>query len=93
MAASASIPKTIYLGTFIHCVTLSALEIGEKGAIGVNEKGIIEFVERNVSLQNVRERHEGWADAKVVELRGNGFFFPGFIGMYLPPIVQKRQVT
>jgi guanine deaminase len=85
MAASASISKTIYLGTFVHSVTLTELEIGEKGAIGVNEAGVIEFVERNVGLAHVHEKHESYKDAKVIELTGKGFYFPGFIGMSKSP--------
>ncbi|KAF2748025.1 guanine deaminase [Sporormia fimetaria CBS 119925] len=79
MAASASIPKTVYLGTFVHCVSLSDLEISEKGAIGVDENGVIQFVEKNVDLAQVHEKHSDWKEAKVTELKGNSFFFPGFI--------------
>jgi guanine deaminase len=82
MAASAPVPKTIYLGTFVHCISLSELEIGENGAIGVDENGIIQFVEKKVDLQQVHEKHADWKDASVVQLRGHGFFFPGFIGMF-----------
>lgn len=88
MAASTSISKTIYLGTFVHSISLSELEIGEKGAIGVDENGVIRFVEKNVDLHAVHERHADWKDAKLVEVKGNGFFFPGFIGTsFLEPSI------
>lgn len=77
MAASVPITKAIYLGAFAHSKSLSELEVCEKGAIGVDEEGIIRFVERKVGEQDVRK--EGWEDAKVVEVR-DGFWFPGFIG-------------
>lgn len=93
MAASVSIPKTIYLGTFVHSVTLTELEIGEKGAIGVNEEGVIEFVERNVGLAHVHEKYGSYKDAKIVELTGNGFYFPGFIGTLRIPLSQPIPVT
>ena len=83
MAASASISKTIYLGSFVHCETLTELDICEKGAIGVDENGVIQLVEKDVEVEKVQEKHGDWKDAKVVRLRGNGFFFPGFIGMYI----------
>ncbi|KAF2271816.1 guanine deaminase [Westerdykella ornata] len=79
MAASSSIPKTIYLGTFVHCVSLSDLEIGENGAIGVDENGIIRFVEKDTELGHVHEKHPDWNNAEVIHLKGNGFYFPGFI--------------
>ncbi|KAF1841999.1 guanine deaminase [Cucurbitaria berberidis CBS 394.84] len=82
MAASASISKTIYVGPFVHSTSLTDLEIEEKGAIGVDENGVIAFVERNVSqagIEDVKSRNPGWQDAQVIKLEGNGFFFPGFI--------------
>ena len=82
MAASAKIPNTIYFGAFVHCISLSELEICEKGAIGVNSNGAIEFIERDIELEKVQEMHAEWNDAKVVEAGKNGFLFPGFIGMY-----------
>ncbi|KAF1959910.1 guanine deaminase [Byssothecium circinans] len=78
MAASASISKTVYLGAFAHCVTLTDLEICEKGAIGVDEEGVIRFVERAVGIDVVKEKWDEWREANVVEVR-DGFFFPGFV--------------
>lgn len=80
MATSVPISKTIYLGAFVHCVSQTELEIGENGAIGVDEEGIIRFVEKNVDLHAVHEKHREWKEAKTIELAGNGFYFPGFIG-------------
>jgi guanine deaminase len=96
MAASAPISKTIYLGSFVHSKTLTELDVCEKGAIGVDENGVIRFVERDGDgegelevekvlekvKEKVKEEYGDWREAKVVRIRGNGFFFPGFIGMY-----------
>ncbi|KAF2661138.1 guanine deaminase [Lophiostoma macrostomum CBS 122681] len=79
MAASAAISKTIYFGSFVHSKTLTELDICEKGAIGVDEEGVIRFVERDSEVENVLEKYGEWKDAKVVRIKGNGFFFPGFI--------------
>lgn len=72
--------KTLYVGTFIHSISLTELEICEKGVIGVDEKGKIAFIER----EGRGEKKEGWEAAKVVRIRGEGvgFFFPGFIGEF-----------
>lgn len=86
MAASAPISKTIYVGSFVHSKSLTELDVCEKGAIGVDEEGVIRYVERGGEgvevLQKVQEKEGGWRDAEVVKIRGNGFFFPGFVGMY-----------
>lgn len=77
---------TVYIGRFIHCLSLTELEICEEGAIGVDEQGKIAFVERDVrgerveDVENVVERF-GWGGCEVVRVKGEGFFFPGFIGM------------
>lgn len=78
MAASSTIHRTIYTGPFVHSVSLTELEICEKGAIGVDENGIIAFVEKELELDAVQEKHS-WQDATPVHLGGNAFFFPGFI--------------
>ncbi|KAF2730821.1 guanine deaminase [Polyplosphaeria fusca] len=79
MAASARIKPTIYLGAFVHSVALKELELQEKGAIGVDDNGVIAFVERDVqSIEDVREKHAAFKEADVVEVK-DGFFFPGFI--------------
>jgi guanine deaminase len=76
----AALDKTIYFGAFVHSKTLKELEICEKGAIGVDETGIIRFVERGVeAVEDVMKRYEDWRDAKVQRIGGEGFFFPGFI--------------
>ncbi|KAF2852425.1 guanine deaminase [Plenodomus tracheiphilus IPT5] len=82
MAASVPISKTIYTGTFVHSASLSRLEICEKSAIGVDENGIIAFIEKNSdgsSIGKIRSRREGWSDAQVIDIEGTGFYFPGFI--------------
>lgn len=82
MAASVPISRTIYTGPFVHCVSLSKLEICEKAAIGVDENGIIAFIEKTTEgggVADIKSRQEGWSDAQVVSIEGVGFYFPGFI--------------
>lgn len=82
MAASVPISKTLYVGPFIHSTSLADLEICENGLIGVDEHGIISFVERGVSpsdIPNILTQKSGWEDPRIISIKGNGFFFPGFI--------------
>ena len=81
MAASAPIQKTIYLGTFVHSKSLTELDILEHAAIGVDENGIISFLEKGVTnLQDIKNQKPEWKGAKTVTPRHkNSFFFPGFI--------------
>ena len=81
--------RTVYCGAFVHSISLQELEICESGAIGVDQNGVISFIYRDITkaspqrlLQKIEEEH-GWRDIQVVRLIGEGFFFPGFIGMQL----------
>ena len=74
--------KNIYIGPFVHSLSLKKLEVCPDGAIGVDESGFIAFVERDGSrhIEAIRAR-EGWKDAKLHHTTGRGFYIPGFIGM------------
>jgi guanine deaminase len=76
MAAS----KTIYRGAFVHCASLTDLDICEDGSIGVDESGKIAFVLRDVGEGPQQLSDSGWEQAEVVRVKDEGFFFPGFIG-------------
>ncbi|KZM21994.1 Guanine deaminase [Ascochyta rabiei] len=78
MAASTPISRTIYIGTFAHSISLTELEICENGVIGVDENGVIAFVEKELDLEAAREKHS-WQNATPLHLSRNAFFFPGFI--------------
>ncbi|HEX3643917.1 MAG TPA: hypothetical protein VHV10_21715 [Ktedonobacteraceae bacterium] len=79
--------RTIYCGAFVHCLTPQQLDICNKAAIGVDENGKIAFVHRDVKDFDSVKGGAGWEDAKIVRLEHSGFFFPGFIGMFLYQIV------
>jgi guanine deaminase len=80
MAASVPIEKTIFLGTFVHSKSLTELEICEKGAIGVDENGVMQFIEKDAtSVDEVKSKHPSWSTALTSQLPANAFFFPGFI--------------
>ena len=78
-----TLKPTVYAGTFVHCISLTALEISEHGAIGVDAEGKISFVERNVpNIEQILAKH-GWSTYEIVHVPAEGFFFPGFIGRCL----------
>lgn len=84
MAASAPISKTIYLGTFVHSKSLTELEISSNAAIGVNENGIITFIEKNISdVPPIPAQYPDYQNASITKIPGNGFFFPGFIDTHV----------
>ena len=73
--------RTIYCGAFVFCKSLQELDICRTGAIGVNELGRIAFIERSTDDLSGTLDERGWGDAKLVQQREHGFFFPGFVGM------------
>ncbi|MCJ1401100.1 hypothetical protein MMC11_004312 [Xylographa trunciseda] len=89
MASKLPLKRTIYTGTFIHSLSLDAIEVVEHGIIGVDEKGVIAFVEKGDThaepKETVRSRH-GWEEWETVRM-GDGtsttFFFPGFVDTHI----------
>jgi hypothetical protein len=74
--------RTVYHGPFVHSKALNELDICEKGVIGVDENGKIAFVERDQRDAKTVAQEHGWGTCDVVTVGDNGFFFPGFIGMF-----------
>jgi guanine deaminase len=75
-----AVERTIYVGRFIHCKTLTDLDIFT-GNIGVDEHGKIAWVLPYITDGYV-DAQPGWEETKTVaiEPEGSSFFFPGFIG-------------
>jgi guanine deaminase len=58
--------KELFVGTFVHSLSLAELEIGQKSVIGV-EAGTIVFVEKGVKdLEAVKKEHN-FEGAKVLQ--------------------------
>ena len=73
--------QTVYVGTFIHSVSPTELEICEHGVIGVDGQGAIAFVEKDAyDGQRISEKY-GWVSPGIILAQKEEFFFPGFIGM------------
>jgi guanine deaminase len=79
---AAPLEKTLYAGSFIHSASLADLDYCPSALIGVDETGKIAFVERDVDVKQL-PIPSGWESAKVIRLRGEGFFFPGFIDTHI----------
>ncbi|MCJ1300444.1 hypothetical protein MMC08_003241 [Hypocenomyce scalaris] len=77
--------RTVYFGTFIQCASRTTLKIQELTLVGVDEKGVIRFIERNVDYKDVDRIVKGtygWGEYVIVRPRGrleNSFWFPGFV--------------
>ena len=87
--------KEVFVGTFVHSLSLEQLEIGEKGAIGV-EDGKIVFVEKNIADVEAVKKVNGFEGAKVLQNRewgrltkqttswtGPKFLIPGFVDCHI----------
>nr|POF13278.1 putative guanine deaminase [Quercus suber] len=77
-----ALEKTVYVGPFVHCKTLTELDICTNGMIGVDESGKIAFVSRSQG-KDLRSHGKEWEDAKIVSIPDHGFFFPGFIDTHI----------
>jgi hypothetical protein len=59
--------KELFVGTFVHSLSIAELEVGEKSVIGVDD-GKIAFVEKDVKdLEAIKTAHN-YEDAKVSTL-------------------------
>ena len=86
--------KKMFVGTFVHNVSLQEVSVLEGYAVGVDESGVIAFVEKieGVGVDRLRERM-GWKGEEV-DIVGPGlgdesededvvgFWFPGFVGRF-----------
>ena len=57
--------KEVFVGTFVHSLSLKELEIGVKSVIGV-EDGKIAFIEKNVKYVEAVKKEKGFEGAKVL---------------------------
>ncbi|KWU44150.1 Metallo-dependent hydrolase [Rhodotorula sp. JG-1b] len=76
--------KRVFHGTLIHSLSLTEIEYLENALLGVDEHGVIAFLDNAVSsAADVDQRLEahGWSrqDAQVVEMKRGEFLMPGLI--------------
>ncbi|GAA5976502.1 hypothetical protein JCM10908_005522 [Rhodotorula pacifica] len=75
--------KRAFYGFLVHSVSLTEIEYLENALLGVDETGVIAFLEKGVPANEVDERirSHGWTqeDVHVVEMKRSEFLMPGLI--------------
>ncbi|KAI1612687.1 hypothetical protein EDD36DRAFT_383933 [Exophiala viscosa] len=74
----------VFFGRIIHSKSLTEIEILPKASLGVDDKGIIQFLDPNVdSAIEACGRHNGFANAETIDLKPMQFLFPGLIDTHM----------
>ena len=87
---TAQIPKkSLLLGSFVHSKSLTELEFLHDTALCVDEIGVIVAIEQKCDQKKAEETllpKLGWSigEVSVRTAKPGQFFFPGFIGSFLP---------
>ncbi|BGP46792.1 hypothetical protein JCM10450v2_002640 [Rhodotorula kratochvilovae] len=80
---SSPLPRRVFHGTLVHALSLTETEYLQDALLGVDEAGVIAFVDKDVPADQVdtRLRERAWADndAQVVRLKQGEFLMPGLI--------------
>lgn len=82
MASSES--GIVYIGDFVHCISLTDLCILENHAVGVDGNGVIRLVELADKTLDGKIKSQGWETWNTVKAPEGrvAFWAPGFIGMW-----------
>ena len=76
--------KHILFGRIVHSKSLKHLEIFKNAAIGVDEEGVIRFLDHDVtSAQEACKKHSGFQSAECITLKPLQFLFPGLIDTHM----------
>lgn len=76
--------KLVLFGRVAHSKSLKLLEIHHKAALGVDEKGIIKFLDADVSsAAEACKKHDGFEYAACTTLKPLQFLFPGLIDTHM----------
>ena len=72
----------MFYGTLVHSLSLTEIEYLENALLGVEENGVIAFLDKAVSSAADVDRRlqaHGWSrqDAQVVKLKRGEFLMPG----------------
>lgn len=77
-----TLKRRVFHGTFVHPLSLTDTEYLHDALLGVDEAGVIAFVDNGpVSADEVEGRlgERGWAEAQVVRLGKGEFVMPGCV--------------
>ncbi|GAA5835886.1 hypothetical protein JCM9279_002131 [Rhodotorula babjevae] len=77
--------RRAFHGTLVHALSLTDTEYLHDALIGVDEAGVIAFVDKSVSAAEVEDRldERGWGQAQVVRLVKGEFLMPGLIDTHV----------
>ena len=78
-------PRRVFYGTLIHSLTLTKLEFIRNGLLGVDEAGVIAFLEKDVEAGQVGGMlaAAGWDGVQVTVLNRGEFLIPGCVATIL----------
>ncbi|GAA6050795.1 hypothetical protein JCM3770_001650 [Rhodotorula araucariae] len=80
---STPLHRRAFHGTLVHALSLTETEYTHDALLGVDEAGVIAFVDKDVRADQVeaRLRERGWGDneVQVVSLKRGEFLMPGLI--------------
>lgn len=75
----ANLPRRVFHGALVHSLSLTELEFLPTALLGVNEAGVIAFLDPIVPASEVESKlkEHGWGGAELVVLRRGEFLCPG----------------
>ncbi|KAK4701263.1 guanine deaminase, partial [Phenoliferia sp. Uapishka_3] len=75
------LPRRVFYGSLIHSLTLTNLEVLPSALLGINQAGIIAFLDKSISPDQVEAtiKSHGWEGAELVRLKRGEFLCPGFV--------------
>lgn len=78
-AQAPPLARRVFHGTLIHSLSLAEIEYLHNALLGVNEQGVIAFVEREVDEASIDKklRERGWAGVQLVKMKRGEFLMPG----------------
>lgn len=86
--------ERVFYGHVVHSVSLVEIEYLRNALLGVNDAGLIAFVEKDVEPDQVDGvlKKKGWQHVQVTRLAQGSFIIPGLIDTHthvLPPSCNK----
>jgi guanine deaminase len=76
--------KAIFFGRIIHSKSLKGLEIHHTAALGIDEHGIIQFLDPTAtSATDALIKHKDFSTAQTITLQSLQFLFPGLIDTHM----------
>ncbi|KAK9386853.1 hypothetical protein V1515DRAFT_603145 [Lipomyces mesembrius] len=79
--------RTVYFGTFVHCLALADIQVLPSAAVGVDVDGTIEFLDQNTRSAEASAEKYSWPVGSYSVVSSDpasaSFFFPGFFDTHI----------